>query len=389
MRQRHRHAAEGDRRRLGLPQGLRAIAVVERRGGRDRGPGRRRSPLPPPRDPPAPRLRAGRRRPGRQSVRRISARWRGFSRVASRPRSGATRANSSGRRIWHSRRSTMRWLFPALKPSSTCPPRLSARSAARRRVRGGEMCGGRMSGAARPCAASAEAIRSTRNCGKGRIVDMLELAAAAFGEMAAGRHLRGAGPARSGRPRRRGRRAPSSATKRPLSVTPSPRAARRTMISPLTGNRRRRPGGWRRGRRRSAPARPARPRGRGSQTPAQAASNGAMSRRPHRRDDAGQHVAGPGAGEPGRRRWRDRGAPVGRGDDRVGTLVDDHRARPRRGGPRPLDLAAAQLAEQSRKFAVMGGEDRRRPSAGRPFSASRLSASASSTSGLTARQAPH
>ena len=87
--------------------------------------------------------------------------------------------------------STMRWLASALKPSE--PP--AAFSAARRRLRGGERCGSQD-------LRRGHALRGERGgdpvleiIGISRVVDMLELAAAAFGEVAAGRRPDGAGRA--------------------------------------------------------------------------------------------------------------------------------------------------------------------------------------------------
>ena len=75
-----------------------------------------------------------------------SIRSAGFPRSASAgacrrssSRSGATRANSSGRRMWHSRMSMTRCDCSALKPNSTAPcPTFSALSVARRRLFGGD-----------------------------------------------------------------------------------------------------------------------------------------------------------------------------------------------------------------------------------------------------------
>ena len=70
-----------------------------------------------------------------------------------------------------------------------------------------------------------------------------------------------------------------------------------------------------------------------SQTAAQAASNAGMPARPQRGDDPGQHVAGPGARQPGRRRRREAEPAVGRGDQRV--------RRPCRRSPTATACAAA------------------------------------------------
>ena len=128
--------------------------------------------------------------------------------------------------------STMRWLAAALKP--TRPPaafRVARRAAARRRER------------RRADFRRCDALRGQRRgdpvhqiIGIGRIVDMLELAAAAHGEMAAGRILMvrpGRQAAVAANPIARAR---SSGRSDRSAVTPSPRAARRTTVS--TGIRR-------------------------------------------------------------------------------------------------------------------------------------------------------
>ena len=60
---------------------------------------------------------------------------------ASIRRNGATSANNSGRRMWHSAMSTIRCDPASRKPSSTLPPAGWAWSVARRRLRGRERCG--------------------------------------------------------------------------------------------------------------------------------------------------------------------------------------------------------------------------------------------------------
>ena len=123
---------------------------------------------------------------------------------------------------------------------------------------GGDRCGARIS-VARPCCASAPAIRSTADSR-----DRPRRRHAAAGS----RRIRGnggtaapggAGPARRAVVGERCRRAPRTATWRPLAVTPSPRAAMRTIGSLTAASARdaRRPG-----RRRSSPARRSRRRGR-------------------------------------------------------------------------------------------------------------------------------
>ena len=74
-------------------------------------------------------------------------------------------------------------------------------------------------------------------------------------------------------------------------------------------------------------------------------------------DDPGEGVAGPGAGEP-RRRWRgETEAAVGRCDQRVGPLVDHHRARTAGGFEGAIGFRAGKIAEQLHKFAFVRGED--------------------------------
>ena len=151
--------------------------------------------------------------------------------------------------------STMRWLAAALKPTDGRPARLQRRpaAAARRREMGREDLGRRHA-----LRGERGAIRSVEVVGIGRIVDMLELAAAAFGEVPAGRDLM-VRAGRDGAVRRdqvagRGHRheAAAFASRR--------RRARRGGRS-STGIRRR-TGGGDRGRRRSGRGRRARPRGR-------------------------------------------------------------------------------------------------------------------------------
>ena len=113
-----------------------------------------------------------------------------------------------------------------------------------------------------------------------------------------------------------------------------------------------------------------------SQTPAQAASNGSPSRGAARAATMPASTSPvPARGQPGRRRRRDRGAAVRRGDHRV--------RRPCRRSPRPLaggrgagalDLAAGQVAEQPGELALVRGQDRQpaaAPAPRRPAGAAR------------------
>ena len=151
-------------------------------------------------------------------------------------RSGATSANSSGRRIWHSRMSTMRCDFAALKPMHRARPPSAPAGVARRRVRGGDRCGGADLGrqavlrqrAGDPRDADSRDRPRRRHAGAGsrRIRESDGMAAPG-----------GAGPARALPSSSSGRPGPRTATWRPLAVTPSPRAAMRT-IGSLTGGER-------------------------------------------------------------------------------------------------------------------------------------------------------
>ena len=203
-------------------------------------------------------------------------------------------------------------------------PASAPRSVARRRLFGGDRCGGRISGV--------EAVLRQRGLDPrhqiaaiGLVIGMLQLAAAAFGKMTAWRHLvmraEGQRPvvehASPGTP---------NGTWRPLAVTPSPRAAIRTISSFTAG---RGPAGIaRRDRRRSSAGRRSRPRARAARRRRrplrrrQAAS-------PHRGDDPGKHVAGSGACKPRRRRRRKAEAAVGRSDQSC--------PAPCRRPPRPSD----------------------------------------------------
>ena len=115
-------------------------------------------------------------------------------------------------------------------------------------------------------------------------------------------------------------------------------------------------------------------------------------------DHAGQHVAGAGGGQPGRRRGVDRGAAVRRGDDRVGALQQHHRAgararRRRRGGEAVgagapntranspacgVSTAAPRNASGSPAKAVSASASAttRRPAASRPARAARAASGA-------------
>ena len=131
----------------------------------------------------------------------------------------------SGRRMWHSCMSTMRWLRSALKPSR---PDRRARSALSARVVGcaaRRICGLR-SPARQALARRARGDAVTKEPAKAASSIMLELAPPHQGSGGQG------GATRCGRlrrPRRRRTRAGAvSATWRPVSVTPSPRDARRT-----------------------------------------------------------------------------------------------------------------------------------------------------------------
>ncbi len=81
----------------------------------------------------------------------------------------------------------MRWLASALKPSVSRPPRLTARRLARRRLRGGDSAVGidRADGDAGGVERGDDAARRPARIGV--VGDVLELAAAAVGEVAARR----------------------------------------------------------------------------------------------------------------------------------------------------------------------------------------------------------
>ena len=188
----------------------------------------------------------------------------------------------------------------------------------------------------------------------GLVVGMLELAAAAFGKVTAWRHL----VVRPGRERavveQRVARARRTATWRPLAVTPSPRAAMRT-IGSLIKQRERRGNGCDEivGDHRRARRSPR--RGRAARPPAQAASNARKPPRPQRGDHPGEHIAGPGARQPGRRRRREAEPAVGRRDERVRPLVDDHRAAtaaPPRAPARPCCPPARRTVARTRPRAA-------------------------------------
>ena len=96
-----------------------------------------------------------------------------------------------------------------------------------------------------------------------------------------------------------------------------------------------------------------------SQTAAQAASNAGMPARPQRRDHPGQHVARAGARQPGRRRRREAEPAVGRGDQRVRPLVDDHRAAIAAAAASARSaLLPASSPNSLREFALVRREDR-------------------------------
>ena len=185
-------------------------------------------------------------------------------------------------------------------------PTFNALSVARRRLFGGDRCGGRISVAA----LLGERGFDPRHeiAAIGLIVGMLELAAAAFGEMPAWRFL----VMRAGRQRAVVEHASPgtpNGTWRPLGVTPSPRAAMRTIGSFIAererlGNRfdeivgdHLRPGDFG-----SAPVQP--DGGAGCFERLQAP-------RAHRRNHSRKHVACPCARQPCRRRRRKASLPSG------------------------------------------------------------------------------
>ena len=99
-----------------------------------------------------------------------------------------------------------------------------------------------------------------------------------------------------------------------------------------------------------------------SQTAAEAASKAGNALRGEAGDEAGQHVAGAGGGERRRQVPADRGAAVGRGDDRVGALEHDDRAGELRRRPRARELVvlgvdAPGAGEEPREFALVRRHD--------------------------------
>ena len=105
----------------------------------------------------------------------------------------------------------------------------------------------------------------------------------------------------------------------------------------------------------------ARPQAPCSQTAAEAASNGGhvLGREP--RDEARQHVARAGGGEPGRQVPADGRAAVGRGDHGVGALDQDHGAHEarRRAGAGELVVLGPDFGralEQLGELALVRGQ---------------------------------
>ena len=96
----------------------------------------------------------------------------------------------------------------------------------------------------------------------------------------------------------------------------------------------------------------ARPQAPCSQTAAEAASNGAMSWAARPVDEAGEHIARAGGGEPGRQVPSDGRAAVGRGDHRVGALDQDHGAHEagRRAGAGELVVVEPDAGAPSNSF---------------------------------------
>ena len=76
-------------------------------------------------------------------------------------------------------------------------------------------------------------------------------------------------------------------------------------------------------------------------------------------DEAREHVAGAGGGEPGRRVVVDGGAAVGGGDHRVRPLEDDDGAADGRGLARAVELGAGKIAEQAVELALVRGQHHR------------------------------
>ena len=255
--------------------------------------------------------------------------------------------------------STMRWLAAALKPIE--PPRRLQRGAAaaarRRQMRRADF-------------RDRHALRGERAghaidqiVAIGVVIDMLELAAAAFGEMAARRRCvmraRRHRAVRVDRVARRGQRRRSGRLRSPR------RRARRCgrSIASLTGIREARRAGAaieivgdqsRPGALRRAAVQPdagaAPPRRRRARRRASRGDRCRQGRRPS-----------PARRQPVARVAGDRGAAVRRGDDAVRALVDDHRARETRRRAGLLDLAALAACRRARSNSpAMRGEDRRR-----------------------------
>ena len=80
--------------------------------------------------------------------------------AASNARNGATRASSRGSNTAHICRSISLWLPSSAKPMVTRLPARAARSDARRRVIGGEICGGSTAPGVTPWPASAPVTRA-------------------------------------------------------------------------------------------------------------------------------------------------------------------------------------------------------------------------------------
>ena len=99
----------------------------------------------------------------------------------------------------------------------------------------------------------------------------------------------------------------------------------------------------------SAPARPC------SQAPAAAASQGGIPCASSPAMQPGQHVAGTGRRQPGRRGGVDRGPAVGRGDDRIGALQQHDRTGARRGGTHrgnPIRRRRRRMPGRTRRHAA-------------------------------------
>ena len=219
----------------------------------------------------------------------------------------------------------MRCDLAALKPMTDALPDLQRA----RLARGG-------------CSAATDAARGSRSPGRagparrrprdaqiaaiGLVIDMLELAPAAFRE--------NGGMAATGGAARVERaiveQHVAGNAKRHMSAARGDAiAARRDPDDRFAHRPVRAPAGWpAQDRRRSSPgpaisaARPC------SHTAAQAASNGVRPARPQRGDHAGEHVARSRGRQPGRRGLEQAQPPVRRGHERVRPLEDDDRARP-------------------------------------------------------------